>query len=118
MKYPPIGKAEFVSGNLYIRQMWFAFAGDEIRGHAHNFDHTTYCVRGAIKIETLDLAFKPIAEQVLRAGAPTNWFLIRKQDRHRISALEDDSLAHCIYSHRDANGGVVQEFEGNYEGTM
>ncbi len=115
MKYPPDGKAEFVSGNLYIRQMWFECAGEKIRGHAHNFDHTTYCVRGAIRIETLDLTFEPVSERVLRAG---DWFLIPKQDRHRITALQPDSLAHCIYSHRDANGGVVQEFEGRQEGTM
>ena len=103
---------EFISGNIFIRPMTFDRVGAVVDGHEHNFDHTTYVVRGAVRIEALaddDTVLRAIEK---RASDGYNWALIRAGVKHRITALTDDALAHCIYAHRDPQGEVVQEWEG------
>lgn len=102
---------EYSSGNIYIREMRFEKAGEDREGHTHNFDHTTYVVRGALRIEQMDgdRVLKVIEK---RASEGHNWVLIRKDVCHRITALEDFSIAHCIYSHRTPQGEIVQEYDG------
>ena len=109
---------EYASGNIYIREMVLAKAGDTIDGHAHNFDHTTYVVRGAIQIERLDTDGNVIQTVEKRATKGYNWVLIKAGTAHRITALEDNSLAHCIYSHRTPQGEIVQEWDGWAEATF
>jgi hypothetical protein len=110
---------EFASGNIYVREMAFEHAGDHVNGHAHNFDHTTYCVRGALLIEHLDATDSSVvlASTTLRAGEPGAWALIKADALHRITALADGSLGHCIYAHRTPQGEVVQEYTGWHRGT-
>lgn len=103
---------EFVSGNIFVREMRFEKAGDVVDGHAHNFDHTTYVARGALLVESLDDAGKVVRSVEKRAGQGLNWVLIRAGVRHRITALEDHSTGHCIYAHRTPQGEIVQEWDG------
>lgn len=103
---------EFVSGNIFIREMRFPKAGDVVDGHAHDFDHTTYVARGALRIERLGVDGKVERSVVKRASDGHNWVLIRAGVWHRLTALEDDSMGHCIYSHRNPQGNVVQVDEG------
>jgi quercetin dioxygenase-like cupin family protein len=103
---------EYVSGNIFIREMAFAKAGDVVDGHEHNFDHTTYVARGALLIESLneDGSVKKAVEK--RAIQGHNWVLIKAGVRHRITALEDNSMGHCIYAHRNAQAEIVQAYDG------
>ena len=103
---------EFASGNVFIREMRFEKTGDVIEGHTHNFDHTTYVARGALKIESLheDGTVKQTA--IKRAGDGHNWVLIKADVTHRITALEDFSVGHCIYAHRNPQSEIVQEYQG------
>ena len=119
---------EYVSGNIFVREMAFEKAGDSHVGHSHNFDHTTYVVRGAIKIEQLQVVVPAVLDAdgiettpaefgVIRtiekkASQGHNWVLILAKAYHRLTALEDNSMGHCIYSHRSAQGEVVQQWEG------
>ena len=103
---------EYVSGNIFIRQMHFENAGDAIEGHEHNFDHTTYVVRGALRFEKLDASGNVERSIEKRAAEGHNWILIKAGVRHRITALEDHSMGHCIYSHRSPQGEIVQEYDG------
>lgn len=103
---------EFISGNIFIREMAFENAGDVVDGHVHNFDHTTYVARGALRIEKLDSDGRVIAAVDKRASDGQNWLLIKAEARHRITALEDGSVGHCIYAHRTPQGDVVQERTG------
>lgn len=99
--------------NVFIRAMPFRLTGDVVDGHAHNFPHVTYCVRGAILLERLaDDSDEVVGAITLRASNGMNWALIPAGVRHRITALEDDSLGHCIYAHRTPQGAVVQEYTG------
>lgn len=103
---------EFVSGNIYIRPMTFKAAGECVDGHAHNFDHTTYIVRGAVRVEQLDDAGKVIRAIDKQGGVAQCWVLIRAGVKHRLTALADATVAHCIYAHRTPQGEVVQGFDG------
>ncbi len=104
--------AELVSGNLLIRPMEFERAGGVVEGHSHNFDHTTYVVRGALRFEHLDAGGTVLRAVDKHATDGHNWALIKAGAIHRITALEDNSLGHCIYSHRNPQGEVVQEYDG------
>lgn len=103
---------EFISGNVFIREMRFEKAGDIVQGHKHNFDHTTYVVRGALLIESLNDDGTVKQSITKRASDGYNWVLIKADVCHRITALEDHSLGHCVYAHRSPQGDVVQEWDG------
>ena len=103
---------EFRSGNIFLREMRFEKAGDVISGHEHNFDHTTYIVKGAVRIDRLDAEGNIERSIVKRAVDGFCWVLIKAGVRHQLTALEDNSLGHCIYSHRNAQGEIVQDYDG------
>ena len=109
---------EYVSGNIYIREMLFEKAGDVVDGHAHNFDHTTYVVRGALLIEAVDDAGNVTKSATKRATDGHSWVLITAGVIHRLTALENNSLGHCIYSHRTPQGDVVvgHDVDGEFSG--
>lgn len=104
--------AEYVSGNIYVREGFLDKAGDFVDGHTHNFDHTTYIARGKVKIEQLDEDGKVVKEVTKDSSMGRNWVLIKKDVHHRLTALTDNSLYHCIYSHRTPQGEVVQDYDG------
>lgn len=103
---------EYVSGNIFIREMGFLKAGDVVDGHAHDFDHTTYVTRGSIQIERLDALGRIEKTVVKKASQGYNWILIKAGVCHRLTALEDNSMGHCVYAHRNPQGEVVQEDTG------
>lgn len=102
---------EYISGNIYIREMLFGKAGEVVKGHKHNFDHTTYCTRGALQVEKLD-GSTVVASRTLRAVDKHNWVLIAAGVEHRLTALEDNSMGHCIYAHRNPQDEIVQHYDG------
>lgn len=99
---------EWVSGNIFIRPMKFAKAGEKRPGHTHNFDHTTIVFKGAVKVR----ATLPDGRQIERDFAAPSHFLVKAEVVHEITALADDTEAWCVYAHRNAQGDVVQEFTG------
>ena len=103
---------EYVSGNIFIREMGFTKAGDVIDGHAHNFDHTTYVARGSLRIESLNKDGSVKQTAIKSATAGHNWVLIKAGVLHRLIALEDNSMGHCIYAHRDPQGDITQAYDG------
>lgn len=100
---------EYVSGNIYVRQMRFAKSGDVVDGHAHNFDHTTYVSTGVLLFEALDDRCRVTKRVEKSAGGHV---LITAGVRHRITAKADNSRGECIYAHRTPQGDVVQEYDG------
>lgn len=93
--------------------MRFTKAGEIRDGHCHQFDHTTYVVRGGLRIDKLDkMGGKVIRSVEKRASDGHNWILIEAGVYHEITALEDNSIGHCIYAHRTPQGDVVQEYDG------
>jgi hypothetical protein len=86
-------------------------AGTVIKGHKHNFDHVTYCVRGRLRIE----AVLPGGDRVTREIGSDDLYpyvLIRAGVEHTLTALLDGTTYHCVYAHRTAQGDVVQAYTG------
>lgn len=103
---------EYISGNIFIREMRFERTGDVVKGHAHNFDHTTYVAAGALRIEELDASGAVVRGVEKRAADGHNWVLVKAGVVHRITALADGSVGHCIYAHRSPQGDVVEHYDG------
>jgi quercetin dioxygenase-like cupin family protein len=100
---------EIISGNILIRPNLLPKVGDRIEGHAHNFDHTSIVIRGAVHVVVLDPAGGAVQEGDFKAG---EHFLVKAGVEHEITATEPDTLFHCVYSHRTPQGDVVQEYTG------
>lgn len=102
------------SGNLFIRVPNEPMKkGEVVVGHQHNFDHTTFCVAGGLRIDLLDVhelnadgnpvEATIVASAELWAGenySGQNWHLIEKGKFHQITALADGTVYQCVYSHR------------------
>jgi len=80
--------------SVYVRQMHFKKAGDIEQGHSHQFDHQTLLSKGSIKI-TL--------EGVENTYHAPHIIFIRKDHRHQLEALQDDTVVYCIHALRDGD---------------
>lgn len=87
----PLSKISVVA-NTWVKQMYFAKAGDINKGHIHTFDHQTLLGKGKIKVT--------VNNKVTEFSAPTIIF-IRAGFMHEIEALEDDTICYCIHAIRD-----------------
>jgi hypothetical protein len=93
-------------GNIWIRSHYFPKAGvNNDGGHKHNFDHTTLLARGKIRVRVPGFAPKEFT-------APT-FIIIKKEHKHEITALEDDTLYYCVFAVRDIDGNVTDIYSGD-----
>lgn len=90
-------------GNVWIRQNWLIQSGDKAGGHAHYHDHVSLLVKGSVEITVGDCAPKTFV-------APT-YIVIKKQHRHQIVALEDDTIFYCIFAMRDIDGDISDVYQ-------
>jgi quercetin dioxygenase-like cupin family protein len=82
--------SQFDSGDMRIRTMELS-EGQTVPSHKHNFHHTTYINKGAVRLEM------PDETVVVRASDERNWKLIPAAIEHLIVALEDGTRVHCLY---------------------
>jgi len=87
----PLSKISVVA-NTWVKQMYFAKAGDINEGHTHTFDHQTLLGKGKVKVT--------VNNKETEFTAPTIIF-IRAGYMHKIEALEDDTICYCIHAIRD-----------------
>lgn len=100
---------EYASGNIYIRKMKLQ-KGDVVEGHEHCFDHTTIVFQGSIRVE----AVTQDGRKIDRVFVAPDSFLVKSEVRHKIIALENGE-SWCVYSHRNAQGEIVQEYTGLWD---
>lgn len=98
---------EWISGNIFIRANE-GNAGDRIDGHSHNFDHTTFVLKGRVRIKCT----MPDGSILEQECVPPSHVLIPAQAMHEMTFLDDDSILYCVYSHRDPQGRVSVEYTG------
>jgi quercetin dioxygenase-like cupin family protein len=81
--------------NLFVKQMVFRKAGDKEHGHAHLHDHLTLLTKGKLRVTVngKDTDFTAPAHIYIKADVV-----------HELTALEDDTIAHCIHALRDEDG--------------
>lgn len=101
-------KTEFVSGNIFIRPNVLPRVGDVTQGHKHNFDHTTIVFSGAVHVG----AKLPDGSIVSRDFHSPSHFLVKADVEHEITAIEDNTVYWCVYSHRTAQGDVSEVATG------
>jgi quercetin dioxygenase-like cupin family protein len=90
-------------GNVWVRQNWLIKAGDTAGGHSHFHDHVSLLVKGSVEV-TVN-GGKP-----KQFKAPT-YIVIKKEHRHQIVALEDDTVFYCIFALRDIDGNVIDIYQ-------
>lgn len=98
---------EYVSGNIFIRPNVMN-KGDKIVGHKHHFDHTSIVFTGAVHVK----ANLPDGTVIEKDFASASHFLVLADAVHEITALEENTVFWCVYSHRTPQGDVVQENTG------
>lgn len=105
---------EIISGNIFIRPVKLLNKGDFVQGHKHNFDHTTIVFKGSILIKQNNGK----EQNFYSPGNPnkqsddSSHALICKDTEHLITALEDNTIFWCVYSHRTPQGEVSLENTG------
>ncbi len=98
---------EWISGNIFIRPHTMA-AGEVIEGHKHHFDHTTIVFTGSARVK----ATLPDGTVLERTFEAPSHFLVLAGVEHEIAALDDHTQLWCVYSHRDPQGRITQEYTG------
>lgn len=99
---------EWISGNIYIRPNYLDSVGDRVKGHRHNFDHTTIVFKGAVHVKAKD-SKGTVKEKNFEAGTH---FLVRADTEHEITATEEGTVFWCVYSHRDPQARITQYYDG------
>jgi quercetin dioxygenase-like cupin family protein len=105
---------EWVSGNIFIRPNRNMMKGDVIQGHKHNFDHTSFVVKGSVHVKAVTPDGRVI-EGDFGEAYNTPHFLVLADVEHEITALEDGTSFYCIYSHRTPQGEVSLHQTGWYD---
>lgn len=86
--------------------MFFKQAGDVEQGHKHHYHHATLISSGSVKYEILDSDCNTvISSKVFAAPA---FVFVNKDDIHRITALEPNTVCACIHALRDESGELLE----------
>ena len=89
-------------GNIWVRQNLLEKAGQTNGGgHEHKFDHVSLLSQGKVKVEIEGYPAKEFT-------APT-FIVIRKEHKHKFTALEDNTLWYCVFALRDLDGEPIDE---------
>lgn len=91
-------------GNIWVRQNILKYAGDSYHGHKHFFDHVTLLTKGKVEVQVE-------GKEPKQFTAPT-FIVIRKEQAHKIIALEDDVNYYCVYALRNMDGEVIEDIYG------
>lgn len=96
-----------IIGPVGVRKFALEKACEQFSLHAHNYDHMMLCMSGRLRV-TIDgnyaVEIGPGESTVIKAGTG-----------HEGKALEPNTRWHCIFSHRDFDRLVSQEYTGNPE---
>ena len=90
--------------NVYSRLMHFLKAGDQEIGHTHTYDHGTLLASGRLLVEKMNEEGEVIFSKEFIA--PT-FIMVEKENTHRLTALEDDTIATCIHALRTIDENIV-----------
>jgi hypothetical protein len=93
-------------GNIWVRANILKKAGDTNGGgHKHHFDHVSLLVRGSVRLDVDGYPSKVFT-------AP-RFIVVKKELKHRFTALEDDTVYYCVFALRDVDGNVTDIYSGD-----
>ena len=90
--------------NVYCRLMNFLKRGDQELGHYHDYDHGTLLATGKLLVEKTNDDGDVIYSRVFTAPS---FIFIEKNNRHVLTALEDNTLATCIHALRTIDEDII-----------
>jgi len=90
-------------GNIWISQFHMPQKGAEIDQHEHVHDHVSLLVSGSVCVQMEDGS-----ETIFNAPSIV---LIRKNLKHKIISLSDDTLWYCVFALRDVDGNPVDQYD-------
>lgn len=91
-------------GNIWVRQNILRYAGEQGPDHKHYFDHVTLLTKGSIEVHVE-------GKEPKKFVAPT-FIIMRKEQSHKMIALEDDVNYYCIFALRNLDGEVIGDIYG------
>lgn len=91
--------------NVYCRLMNFTKAGDIEEGHYHPYDHGTLLSVGKILLEMYN--DDGVTIQSAKEFAAPSFMFVQKNKRHRLTALDDGTVACCIHALRDIDENII-----------
>ena len=91
--------------NVYCRLMNFTKAGDIEEGHYHPYDHGTLLSVGKILLEMYN--DDGVTIQSSKEFTAPSFMFVQKNKRHRLTALEDATVACCIHALRDIDENII-----------
>jgi len=91
--------------NVYSRLMHFKHAGDIEHGHRHSYNHATLVSAGSVQVDILDDMGNTTSSKAFHA--PTMIY-ISKDDFHKITALEDNTVCVCIHALRTIDEELIE----------
>ena len=101
-----------ILGPIGYRSFTLEKACEENAGHKHNYDHVTYLLRGKVRVTySYDQDGKTVTGE--REFEAPDRILIKKDVHHTIKALTENVVYDCVFSHRDFDGLVTQQYNGN-----
>jgi len=93
-------------GNVWVRSHIYRKAGDTNGdGHYHIFNHVSLLVKGSVRVEVEGC-------EPTRYMAPT-FIIIDKDKKHKVTALEDDTIWYCVFALRDVDGDITEVYSGD-----
>lgn len=90
--------------NVFCRSMHFKQKGDFEIGHCHTYDHGTLVSTGKILVEMLRDDGSVISQKEFTGPS---FIFISRMCMHRLTALEDNTVAVCIHAMRDVEGRLL-----------
>lgn len=89
-------------GNIWVRQNLLENIGETNGGgHTHKFDHVSLLTHGKVSVE---IEGYPPKEFI----APT-FIVVRKEHKHKFTALEENTVWYCVFALRDLDGEPIEE---------
>lgn len=87
-------------GNIWVRSNVLKYKGDNNGGgHTHHFDHISLLISGRVLVEVE--GHKP------KIFTAPKFIVIKKEHKHRFTALEDNTVYYCVFALRDVDGEVT-----------
>jgi hypothetical protein len=91
------------SHNVFVKMHKVPKAGTPYKGHYHNTDHTTLVSSGKVSVEFGEVPEAGLKAETKEYTAPA-MFITRAFRRHKITALENDTVFCCIHATVDGDG--------------
>ena len=92
-------------GNIWVRSHKYNKGQDNGGGHTHHFDHVTLLVNGRVQVE--------VEGHPPKIFTAPKFIVIKKEQKHKFTALEDNTIYYCVFALRDIDGNVTDIYSGD-----